>query len=68
MFVDCMFLGCSMGTAFSPADALPLTSRAKMVMMPENAISPATSIVVVSRAFKILGSYIADPTDFARSR
>ena len=55
-FVDYLFLGYSTATAFSPTDALPLTSRAKMLMMLESAISLVTIVVVVSRAINILGS------------
>ena len=55
-FVDYLFLGFSTATAFSPTDALPLTSRAKMLMMIESAISLVTIVVVASRAINILGS------------
>ncbi len=55
-FVDYLFLGFSTATAFSPTDALPLTSRAKLLMMFESAISLATILVVASRAINILGS------------
>ncbi len=55
-FVDYLFLGFSTATAFSPTDALPLTSRAKLLMMLESAISLATIVVVASRAINILGS------------
>ena len=55
-FVDYLFLGFSTATAFSPTDALPLTSRAKMLMMLESTISLATIVVVAARAINILGS------------
>ncbi|MGD0231486.1 MAG: hypothetical protein ABSC19_14200 [Syntrophorhabdales bacterium] len=55
-FVDYLFLGFSTATAFSPTDAMPLTSRAKMLMMLEGAISLVTIVVVASRAINILGS------------
>jgi hypothetical protein len=55
-FVDYLFLGFSTATAFSPTDVLPLTSRAKMLMMLESTISLATIVVVASRAINILGS------------
>lgn len=55
-FVDYLFLGYSTATAFSPTDVLPLTSRAKMLMMLESAISLVTIVAVVSRAINILGS------------
>jgi len=54
--VDYLFLGFSTATAFSPTDALPLTSRAKMLMMLESTISLVTIVVVASRAINILGS------------
>jgi hypothetical protein len=55
-FVDYLFLGFSTATAFSPTDALPLTSRAKMLMMLESTMSLGTIVVVASRAINILGS------------
>ncbi|MFQ4140389.1 hypothetical protein PGN35_029150 [Nodosilinea sp. PGN35] len=55
-FVDYLFLAYTTATAFSPTDALPLTVRAKLLMMLESSISLATILVVVSRAINILGS------------
>jgi hypothetical protein len=55
-FVDYLFLGYCTATAFSPTDALPLTSRAKLLMMLESTISLATIVVVASRAINILGN------------
>jgi hypothetical protein len=55
-FVDYLFLAYTTATAFSPTDALPLTARAKLLMMVESSISLATILVVVSRAINILGS------------
>ena len=55
-FVDYLFLGFSTATAFSPTDALPLTSRAKMLMMLESTMSLGTIVVVASRAINILGN------------
>jgi hypothetical protein len=55
-FVDYLFLGFSTATAFSPTDALPLTSRAKILMMIESSISLVTIVVVASRAINILGT------------
>jgi hypothetical protein len=55
-FVDYLFLGFSTATAFSPTDAVPLTSRAKMLMMLESTISLVTIVVVASRAINILGN------------
>ena len=55
-FVDYLFLGYSTATEFSTTDVMPLTSRAKMLMMLESTISLATIVVVAARAINILGS------------
>lgn len=55
-FIDYLFLSFSTATAFSPTDTLPLTSRAKMMMMIESAVSLATLVIVASRAINTLGS------------
>jgi hypothetical protein len=55
-FVDYLFLSFSTATAFSPTDTLPLTSRAKMLMMIESAVSLTTLVIVASRAINILGN------------
>ena len=55
-FVDYLFLGFSTATAFSTTDVIPLTSRAKMLMMLESTISLVTIVMVASRAINILGS------------
>jgi hypothetical protein len=55
-FGDYLFLGYCTATAFSPTDALPVTVRAKMLVMTESTISLATIVVVASRAINILGS------------
>ena len=55
-FVDYLYLAYSTGTAFSSTDVTPLTSRAKMLMMLESAISLVTIVVVASRAINILGT------------
>jgi hypothetical protein len=53
-YVDYLFLAYNTATAFSPADAVPLTSRAKLLMMVESLISMLTLVVVVSRAINVL--------------
>jgi hypothetical protein len=53
-FVDCLFLAFTNATAFSPADAMPLTARAKLLMMAESVISLTTIALVASRAIGIL--------------
>ncbi len=55
-YVDYLFLSFSTATAFSTTDVTPLTSRAKMLMMFESAVSLTTLVVVASRAINILGS------------
>jgi hypothetical protein len=55
-FVDYLFLGYSTATAFSTTDVMPLTPRAKMLMMLESTISLVTIVAVMSRAINILGS------------
>jgi uncharacterized membrane protein len=55
-FVDYLFLGYSTATAFSTTDVMPLTSRAKMLMMIESSMSLATIVVVGARAINILGN------------
>ena len=53
-FIDYLFLAFTNATAFSPADTLPLTTRAKLLMMAEAAISLCTIAIVASRAVGIL--------------
>ena len=55
-FVDYLFLAFCTATAFSPTDVMPLTSRAKVLMMIESAISLVTIIAVVARAINTLGT------------
>ncbi len=53
-FVDYLFLAFTAATAFSPADTLPLTVRAKLLMMAESAVSLATLALVAARAVGML--------------
>jgi hypothetical protein len=55
-FVDYLFLAFCTATAFSPTDVLPLTSRAKMLMILESTVSLVTIVTVAARAINILGS------------
>jgi len=55
VYVDYLSLAFQTATAFSTTDVVPLTSRAKMLMMLESTISLVTIIVIVSRAINILG-------------
>ena len=54
-FIDYLYLAYQTATAFSTTDVLPLTPRAKLLMMFESAISLATILVVAARAINILG-------------
>ncbi|MEO6834895.1 MAG: hypothetical protein ABI231_03195 [Candidatus Tumulicola sp.] len=53
-FVDYLFLGFTGATAFSPTDALPLTPRAKVLMMAQGLISLVALVVVAARAINIV--------------
>ncbi|RUW66408.1 hypothetical protein EOA31_31335, partial [Mesorhizobium sp. M4B.F.Ca.ET.049.02.1.2] len=53
-FVDYAFLAFTNATAFSPTDTLPLTQRAKLLMMAEALISLLTIALVAARAVNIL--------------
>jgi len=55
VFMDYLALGFTTATAFSPTDVLPLTARAKGLMMLESIISLVTIAVVASRAINVLG-------------
>jgi hypothetical protein len=54
-YIDYLFLAFSTATAFSAADIVPLTARAKLLMMFESAVSLVTLVVVASRAINVLG-------------
>ncbi len=53
-YLDYLFLAYSTATAFSATDALPLTPRAKMLMMLQSTIALITIIIVASRAINML--------------
>ena len=53
-FVDYMFLAFTNATAFSPTDTLPLSRRAKILMMLESGIFLLTVALVTARAVNIL--------------
>src|SRR5262245_7855961 len=53
-FLDYLYLAFNTATAFSPTDILPLTRRAKMLMMLESTISLLTTVIVLSRAVNAL--------------
>ncbi len=53
-FIDYLFLAFTNATAFSPADTMPLSQRAKLLMMVEAMISLLTIAFVAARAVGIL--------------
>jgi uncharacterized membrane protein len=53
-FVDYLFVAFVTSTAFSPADTLPVTPRAKLIMLVQALLSLATVIMLVGRAINIL--------------
>ncbi|GGJ28535.1 hypothetical protein GCM10008938_13270 [Deinococcus roseus] len=54
-FTDYVFLAFTNATAFSPTDTLPLTPRAKWLMMVQAMLSFVTVAIVAARAVNILG-------------
>ena len=55
-FVDYLFLAYCTATAFTPAEAMPMTSRAKLLMMAEGMIALVTLLAIAARAIGLLGS------------
>jgi uncharacterized protein DUF1345 len=55
-FADYLFLAFTASTAFSPTDVLPLTPRAKMLIMAQSLIALVTVVAVAARAINILGT------------
>ena len=53
-FADYLFLAFVTSAAFSPADTLPVTPRAKLLMMVQAALSLATVVVMLGRAVNTL--------------
>lgn len=53
-FFDYLYMSVINATAFSPADALPLSHRAKLLMSIQSIISLVTIALVVARAVSIL--------------
>jgi hypothetical protein len=54
-YVDYLFLAFTTATAFSPTDTVPLTARAKMLMLIQAALSLVTMVIVAARAVGELG-------------
>ncbi|MBV8170807.1 MAG: hypothetical protein JO219_02630 [Candidatus Eremiobacteraeota bacterium] len=55
VFLDYLYLAYETATAFSSTDDMPLTQRAKLLMMGESALSLITIVIVAARAVNILG-------------
>jgi hypothetical protein len=52
--IDYLFLGFTTSTAFSPTEAMPITSRAKLLMVLQSSISLITIAIVAARTINIL--------------
>jgi hypothetical protein len=52
--VDYLFLGFTTSTAFSPTEAMPLTARAKLLMILQSMIALITIAIVAARTINIL--------------
>lgn len=52
--VDYLFLGFTTSTAFSPTEAMPMTARAKVLVMLQSCISLITIAIVAARTINIL--------------
>jgi len=53
-FLDYLYVGFTNATAFSPTDTMPLTARAKALMLVESLASITTIVMVAGRAVNIL--------------
>ena len=53
-FTDYVYVAYTNASAFSPTDTLPLTRRAKMLMLLQSAVSITTLLLVAARAVNIL--------------
>ncbi|HZV76968.1 MAG TPA: hypothetical protein VFF63_04295 [Candidatus Babeliales bacterium] len=53
--IDYLFIGFTTNTAFGPTEAMPLTVRAKSLMIVQSAISLADIVVVAARAIGAIG-------------
>ena len=56
VYADYLALAFNTSTAFSPTDTLPLTPRAKMLLMTQSLISLVTIVMVAARAINVLGT------------
>jgi hypothetical protein len=53
-FLDYLFVGFTTATAFSPTDTMPLSGRAKLLMIVSSSVSLATIAIVAARAVNVL--------------
>jgi hypothetical protein len=53
-FLDYLYVAFTNATAFSPTDTMPLTSRAKALMLIESGASITAIVMVAGRAVNIL--------------
>jgi len=53
-FTDYLYTSFANGTSFAPADAMPLTAKAKLLFASESVVSLVTIAVVAARAVNIL--------------
>ena len=53
-FTDYLYVSYTNASAFSPTDTMPLTRRAKMLMLIQSAVSIVTLLLVAARAVNIL--------------
>jgi hypothetical protein len=51
--VDYLYVSFTNSIAFSPTDAMPLSRRAKLLMLFESAVSAVTILLVAARAVNI---------------
>jgi hypothetical protein len=49
-FIDYLYMSCTNSSAFSPTDTMPLSSRAKLLMMAESTSALLISVLVIARA------------------
>ena len=53
-YADYLFLAFNTATAFSPTDTMPLTTRVRMMMMAESAVSLMALAIIAARAINIM--------------
>jgi hypothetical protein len=59
LFLDSLYLSFTNATAFSPADTMPLSRWAKMLMLVQSAISIALAVMVGRGAVNISGEQVS---------